>query len=67
MTTFLFLVLLYIVVSMWDVGRVNELMSRFVDPGAYLRAHPAPVPEPAPRLAINLPSADRLAQLEERS
>ena len=58
MTVFLFLLLLYIVVSMWDVGRVNNLISRFVDPGAYARAHPAPVPEPAPRLAINLPPED---------
>jgi hypothetical protein len=61
MSTFLFLLLLYILISMWDVGRVNQLIAKFVDPAAYLRAHPAPAPEPAPRLALNLPVADRLS------
>ena len=59
MTIVLIFVLLYIAVSAWDVVHVNDVLGKRVDPAGYQRAHPAPMPEPAPRLAINLPSADR--------
>lgn len=59
MTIVLIFVILYMAVSMWDVVHVNDLVGKMVDPDAYKRAHPAAQAEPAPRLVINLPPAER--------
>ena len=59
MTIVLIFVIFYMAISLWDVVHVNDVVSKTVDPAGYRRAHPAAPVEPAPRLAINLPSADR--------
>jgi hypothetical protein len=59
MTIVLIFVIFYMAVSMWDVGHVNDIVGKMVDPGGYRRAHPAAPVEPAPRLVINLPSGEQ--------
>lgn len=52
MTIVLIFVFFYMAAMMWDVVHVNNLLGKVVDPVGYQRAHPAPAPEPAPRLVI---------------
>lgn len=51
MDAILIFIYLYVAISIWDVMRVNDLIGKMVDPGAYRRAHTPPA-EPAPRLII---------------
>jgi hypothetical protein len=60
MTIVLIFVILYMAISMWDVVHVNDMVGKMVDPGGYQRAHPAAPVEPAPRLVLDRPPADRL-------
>jgi len=45
-------VLVYVMVAVWDVGRINRLFAKIAKPGP--RKPTVELP-PAPRLVINLP------------
>ena len=52
MTIVLAFVIFYLVASIWDLVRVNDLLGKKVDPMGYQHAHPAAPADPAPRLVI---------------
>jgi hypothetical protein len=55
MIVVLIFVFFYMAASAWDIGHVNGLLDRIANQGPRKQAKPV---EPAPRLAINLPSAN---------
>jgi hypothetical protein len=58
MIVVLIFVIFYMAASAWDIGHVNGMLGRIATQGPRKQAKPV---EPAPRLVINLPSADRPA------
>jgi hypothetical protein len=57
MTMILVFVILYVVAAGWDVGHVNGLLEKMVNPGAHRQARPSV--EPAPRLVLTSQAAGR--------
>jgi hypothetical protein len=60
MTMVLIFVIFFVVVSAWDVSRVNRLYDKIVSPGARRKSRSEPKP-PAPALVCAHDSRERAA------